>query len=190
MSENKILKIEKIEDRRDTLGRRIGNRKHLSDFELEKRYATGRYSQKTEKDVIIARFKKIHGNKYDYSKFEYKGANRTNGIVICKKHGEFIVTYKGHMKGKGCPECKREDFYKNNILPQFKKVHGNKYDYSKVKYEYRNKPVIIICKKHGEFLKTPTGHIAGSGCLICARETNSKISFTNIKKSKIQVNNV
>jgi hypothetical protein len=46
-------------------------------------------------------------------------------------------------------------------------VHGNKYDYSKVNYESNSKKVVIICKEHGEFLKTPQVHIKGQGCRIC-----------------------
>lgn len=47
------------------------------------------------------------------------------------------------------------------------RIHGNNYDYSKVNYETRSKKVVIICKKHGEFLKTPELHIKGQGCRIC-----------------------
>ena len=46
-------------------------------------------------------------------------------------------------------------------------IHGNKYDYSKVIYENNCKKVIIICKEHGEFLKSPQTHLAGQGCRIC-----------------------
>ena len=52
--------------------------------------------------------------------------------------------------------------YKNNpekIIERFKKVHRKKYDYSKVNYIGLTKPVIIICKKHGEFKTTPKLHI-------------------------------
>ncbi len=46
-------------------------------------------------------------------------------------------------------------------------VHGDKYDYSRVNYETSSKKVVIICKEHGEFLKTPEKHLIGQGCRIC-----------------------
>ncbi len=59
-------------------------------------------------------------------------------------------------------------------------VHGKKYDYSEAVYIGFNKPITIICKKHGRFLKLPTYHTAkGSGCLSCAKESMIKAkSFT------------
>lgn len=70
--------------------------------------------------------------------------------------------------------------YNNLILAKYltqdewidmaKKVHGDTYDYSKVKYVDHGTKVIIICKEHGEFLQTPSAHSNGKqGCPICGR---------------------
>lgn len=51
-----------------------------------------------------------------------------------------------------------------------KKVHGDTYNYNKVKYVDHETKVIIICKEHGEFLQTPSAHSNGKqGCPICGR---------------------
>lgn len=50
---------------------------------------------------------------------------------------------------------------------QFREVHGARYDYSKVIYSKSNEKVIIICKKHGEFLQIPANHKRGRGCPKC-----------------------
>ena len=77
------------------------------------------------------------------------------------------------------------DYIRINKTTEFinksKEVHGDKYDYSKVVYENNLKEVIIICKKHGEFLQLPKTHKRGNGCNLCALNdmTNKKI-----KKSK------
>ena len=58
-----------------------------------------------------------------------------------------------------------EDFIKKS-----KKIHGNKYDYSLVKYKTGKDKVIIICHTHGEFLQTPYAHSSPSmkqGCPYC-----------------------
>lgn len=46
-------------------------------------------------------------------------------------------------------------------------VHGDRYDYSKAEYVNLKTPVCIICKKHGEFLQKPNGHLLGRGCQQC-----------------------
>jgi len=48
------------------------------------------------------------------------------------------------------------------------KVHGDKYEYSKVEYNGSHTQVYIICHEHGEFPQTPTGHLTGNGCPKCA----------------------
>ena len=61
------------------------------------------------------------------------------------------------------------------------KVHGDKYDYSKVEYKNSRDKVIIICKEHGEFEQTPFGHIQGYGCKKCANT-----SISNSKKLSLE----
>lgn len=50
------------------------------------------------------------------------------------------------------------------------KIHGDRYDYSKVEYKSNKHKVVIICKSHGEFLQTPNDHIGGHGCRKCSEE--------------------
>lgn len=57
----------------------------------------------TQADVI-ARFKAIHGGKYDYSKVRYIN-NHTKVCIICPVHGEFWQTPANHFKGHGCNRC-------------------------------------------------------------------------------------
>ena len=49
--------------------------------------------------------KKIHGDKYDYSKVKYLG-NKKKVEIICPKHGSFWVKPNAHLTSKcGCPRC-------------------------------------------------------------------------------------
>lgn len=50
------------------------------------------------------------------------------------------------------------------------RVHGNKYDYSKVNYVNYREPVCITCKEHGDFMQIPYYHIADNGCKKCFDE--------------------
>jgi DNA polymerase III sliding clamp (beta) subunit (PCNA family) len=69
------------------------------------------------------------------------------------------------------------------------KIHNNKYDYSKVDYINRNTKVIIICKSHGEFKQKPFSHIKDKqGCPKCGKKQSAnklRLTLDNfIKKSK------
>ena len=54
-----------------------------------------------------------------------------------------------------------------DFIEKAKKVHGDKYDYSKVEYVNSHSKVCIICPKHGEFWQTPNDHLNGKGCPFC-----------------------
>ena len=57
-----------------------------------------------------------------------------------------------------------EDFIKDA-----RKIHDDKYDYSKVNYQHSSKHVIIICRIHGEFQQKPDEHLKGHGCPHCGK---------------------
>jgi very-short-patch-repair endonuclease len=56
---------------------------------------------------------------------------------------------------------------KESFIEKAYKVHGDKYDYSLVKYTSSKVKVKIVCTEHGEFLQSPNMHLLGSGCSIC-----------------------
>ena len=58
----------------------------------------------SDQEYFIQRAKEIHGNKYDYSKVEYKNST-TKVCIICSAHGEFWQTPNAHINGSGCPKC-------------------------------------------------------------------------------------
>ena len=133
-------------------------------------------------EEFIKKAKLIHGDKYDYSKVNYLN-NRTNVIIICPIHGEFTQTPNTHLNGSGCYQCNKHNggvkqkFNKDFFIEKSKKIHNNKYDYSKVNYKNINKKVCIICPIHGEFTQTPYNHLKGSGCPLCARNKRNRIIF-------------
>ena len=44
--------------------------------------------EKTKNEIFIEKAKKVHGDKYDYSKVQYVNAY-TKVCIICTEHGEF-----------------------------------------------------------------------------------------------------
>lgn len=57
-----------------------------------------------------------------------------------------------------------------NIIDDFRIIHGNKYDYSRVNYVNNRTKVTIVCPIHGEFEQFPKNHMKGHGCPKCGRE--------------------
>ena len=53
---------------------------------------------------VIYKFRLVHGNKYDYSKIDYKNC-KTNIIINCLYHGDFSQQPANHLMGMGCPSC-------------------------------------------------------------------------------------
>ena len=127
----------------------------------------------TTKD-FIERSKVKHGDKYDYSKTEYFGKFKKLKI-ICPIHGEFEQEAWGHMKGRGCIDCSGFKPLTTKIfIERSKKIHGNKYDYSKTIYVSTRKKVKIICPIHGEFEQRAGGHLTGRGCFECIESRGEK----------------
>jgi len=54
-----------------------------------------------------------------------------------------------------------------DFISKAKAIHGDKYDYSLVKYNKSLEKVSIVCSLHGEFKQTPNSHLRGSGCPAC-----------------------
>ena len=77
-----------------------------------------------------------------------------------------------------CPICGKEAGVKKQtgnteeFIKRARITHGDKYDYSKVKYINAKTPVLIICPVHGEFLQTPDAHLRGQGCPRCSKYNN------------------
>ena len=131
--------------------------------------------RKKSKEDFILRAREIHGWKYDYSKVEYVN-NHTKVCIICPEHGEFWMKPNCHFFKQGCPKCGKMEMSKKRTLTteefikRAREIHGDKYDYSKVKYKGCFSKVCIICPEHGEFWQTPNSHLNGIGCSKCSKK--------------------
>ena len=137
-------------------------------------------------DIVLEEFKKVHGNKYDYSKVKYNGTD-SRVEIICPEHGSFFQTPYEHKKGSGCPYC--FGLYKTNedFISSAKKVHGDKYDYSKVNFLNVRDKVEIICKEHGSFFQNYINHVTNKcGCPKCNSNWKGEKAIRNfLQKNKI-----
>lgn len=162
---------------------------HLKGYGCSK--CSKKYKPTTEE--WIKRVKEIYGTKYDYSEVEYID-NKTPVTIICPKHGRFYPIPNNFINGKsGCPKCNNElkhDRYKKSTGQFIKdaiKVHGDKYDYSKVNYVNKETSVCIICPIHGEFWQRPNSHLHGSGCSKCTNKGQTEL-YNKLKEAFPDVN--
>ena len=57
------------------------------------------------KELLILKFEKVHGNNFNYSKVVYEGLT-SKVIIICPEHGEFFQQPRLHLRGSnGCKTC-------------------------------------------------------------------------------------
>lgn len=133
-----------------------------------------RMSLSDRERMFIERATETHNGCYDYTKVKYVKAS-LKVTITCLKHGDFVQRPNDHLRGNGCPSCKFETIasMKRKSASEFAcdaiDIHGNQYDYSKVKYVNAITKVEIICYKHGSFWQTRDKHVVyGTGCPKCS----------------------
>jgi hypothetical protein len=140
---------------------------------------------KINKENFVEKVSQLHNHFYDYSKFKYI-SNRTKGIVMCPKHGEFEQTPVHHFNRKqGCPKCgdesmaqKQSEEARKNFKSKASKLHDNLYIYSKFEYINSSTKSIIYCTKClKEFKQTPEDHLSGSGCPNCKTKRDNNVIY-------------
>lgn len=58
----------------------------------------------TAQKDLLRKFKAAHGDRYDYSQVDYKGAGM-KVIIVCRKHGPWETLPGNHYQGSGCWKC-------------------------------------------------------------------------------------
>lgn len=153
-------------------------------------------SKKFTTESFILKAQSVHGDRYDYSLSEYTKA-KVKLIVICKKHGNFMVNPNNHISCKsGCPQCAGNlRLTQEEWINRANKVHNFKFDYSEVIYNSNSQKVKIICPVHGLYSQNAYDHAIGHGCQKCYLENleeeknpnwrnGSKGHYTKLRNSK------
>jgi Protein of unknown function (DUF723). len=117
-------------------------------------------------ESFIAEAKEIYGDRYDYSKVDYK--NKEHRVtIVCPVHGDFQVYAREHLDGKGCPKCEKGE----KFLLKLKEKFGDKFGLDEFVYESSTAPVTLVCPTHGAFSRLPHQILNSSlGCPECAND--------------------
>lgn len=140
-------------------------------------------------NIILNRIKEKFGQFYDLSLVKFGKTVHDPITIVCPIHGKFeIKPWYISLRKNLCLECKKDADIKkrsNEFLVRAKKIHGDKFDYSKVSYKNANTPVEIICHKHGSFYQRPGDHLSGKGCEKCYRESRKFTKEDFLKRAKV-----
>lgn len=132
--------------------------------------------RKEEDFINLCKIK--HNNKYDYSLVEYRG-NRVNIKIICPEHGVFEQIPDSHLRrGCECLKCSGKNKPSTEeFIAKAKLVHGDKYNYSLVKYIRSTSKIKIICPDHGIFEQKAVAHLNSTGCPKCKGHNKTTEEF-------------
>lgn len=134
------------------------------------------------KEHFLKRAKEQHGDKFDYSKYEYVDA-KTRSTIICPVHGEFEQTPDKHIRTKfACNGCSRElkhhpkhkdcgvKLKYDVFVDRFISKHGDKFELIMDNYSgLFGSDISIICKEHGEIFGNPQNFLSTKyACVLCA----------------------
>lgn len=145
---------------------------------MTKRNSTGASASKQAKkhstkrlttEIFIERAKAVHGSTYCYDLVVYKNT-KSKVDISCAIHGVFSQFAGDHMAGSGCPNCANK-LKQSEVIKRFIGIHGNAFDYSKVKYLSSTDKILISCLEcANDFWTTPDTHFKGAGCPHCSLE--------------------
>jgi Zn finger protein HypA/HybF involved in hydrogenase expression len=170
---------------------------HLSGCGCRKCYEESLKKPKVSFEEYLKLEKEKFGDKFDLSKFEYKGL-KEKSIYICHckdkngvEHGEFEQSPSAHLRSKtGCHKCCNELIAKTQTLTTEEfiekalKVHGEDFNYKDAKYINAKENIWLTCNNCGNhFQITPDNHLRGEGCPKCNKSKLER-SLGNFFESK------
>jgi hypothetical protein len=106
-------------------------------------------------EQFITESKKVWGDKYDYSLVEYKGALKKVKIIYDGVTFEQVAVQ--HLKGVSV----EKNLTKENFIRKAMIKHGDKYDYSQVRFKNGN-TAVMIGYQGIYYLQKPYHHLSGN----------------------------
>lgn len=145
------------------------------------------------KESFIKRSKEKYEDDYDYS-LVHDFTNGDEKVKIIHKESGKVYEQSPYNHSEHRPENIKlaERKTTKTFIEDARKIHGDKFDYSKVDYKTNHDKVIIICSVHGEIEQTPMSHLQGNGCRLCGyismskKLKESKIRYHHLRKYKVK----
>ena len=162
---------------------------------------------KFSQNKIIKKFRNIHGQKFDYSKFKYQSIKEKSRIKCIKHKKLFLLSAHDHLRyiSGGCKDCynEKESSRQRMSLEEFIRRsnlrHNYKYDYSVTKqFKNLNSKVKIRCpitthgpNKDGVNEQFALNHLYhGFGCNDCGFIAGGKKQRSNKEEFIVKATNI
>lgn len=131
-------------------------------------------TKKLTQESFLQRIAVLHKDRLDFSKTTYNNI-RSDVIVRCFEHGEFLINARSLLNGTGCKKCnlRWKTYVTNSRMSQEQWIskatdrHNGFYDYNQVVYVNSRTVVSITCPLHGVFQQQAGSHLEGYGCSRC-----------------------
>lgn len=125
------------------------------------------YYKRFNRHDFLNKSRMTHGDRYDYDLVE-RTDEQGRVAIRCRVHGVFMQRPACHSRGVGCPDCYgNRRLTTRTFIDKARLKHGDRYDYSLVRFKNTKCAVDIICDVHGVFRQLANMHLMGSGCPIC-----------------------
>lgn len=143
------------------------------------------YLQRWEaKSIAEANFKRRatekYGDHYTFNNMIFKDTTYPV-IITCKYHGDFRVEPRelltdrttGRHSHRECPVCEGRKvatppMTATEFFERMQQIYGDKYDFSKSKYEKKSSVIEFNCPLHGMQSHTASSLLSGCGCDYCS----------------------
>lgn len=133
-------------------------------------------SKRKSKEQFLEKIYVKYGNKFIFDFTNWSGITGNKIKIICPIHGQFEQIPRNLLLTAcktGCKQCglesknnsKTKDF--KDFIYNAKNIHNNKYVYIEDDYINRKSKIRIICREHGEFIKSAQKHLLGQACFQC-----------------------
>ena len=177
----------------------------LEELKLIKPTTISKLPKEFQYYLVKEKFRKIHGNRYDYSKFtlnwfidNYQN-NKQKVPIICPQHGLFYQRIDRHLRGQNCSKCignkklSYQDFIRKAI-----QIHNGRYQYPfnenwwNKNYKNRHTKAPIICPIHSLFYQRVGDHLNNHGCPKCGKKSstdNQKLSYKGFIDKATKIHN-
>ena len=128
--------------------------------------------QRFSVESFIVAARTVHGFRYTYDEASYTSLAR-HVTIKCPDHGEFKQRAQAHLKS-GCAACAgNKTSNTSEFIAKARLIHGDNFNYKKVRYVAQDVKVTIVCRSHGAFNQTPNSHLQGTGCAKCTSQISS-----------------
>jgi len=124
-------------------------------------------------DILEARFREKHGNKFEYDWSTYTTLH-SRMKMYCPSHEWVYTTPSNHEQGADCWFCGIETRSVSHTVTYEEAIirsrlrHGDTYEYTEEGYTGAKGKLGVICKKHGLKPQYANDHWSGHGCDECS----------------------